>query len=132
MKEDKGGRQFSTTGVCALWAFQQLFVSAPPPVLCLQWDPRNSDNCLAISVLLRRAWQVITHTSLSLFLDCIYKGPVGLPRSSWMESIARSAEETCSRSLLAPLSRLRARFFLLLVLMPGLKHQGNQNVCTVS
>ena len=74
---------------------------------------------------------MITHLP-AIFLDCIYKGAVALPRSSWMESVAHSAEETYSRSSLAPLPHLQAWLFLLLVSMPGLKHQGNQNVCTVS
>jgi len=49
-----------TTGECAVGSCQpsDSFLYA---VLSLQWDPRHANNCLAISVLLRRAWQVITH-----------------------------------------------------------------------
>lgn len=45
------------------------------------------------------------HTPLpAIFPDCIYKEAVAFLRGSWMESVARSAEEACSRSSLAPLT----------------------------
>lgn len=113
---------------CGLW---QLLKSAPPG-LCQQWD---TQMVLINLWLFQFCWGGLgrrSHTSPRIFSDCLSEGAAALPCRSWMESAARSAEESCSRSSLAPLPRLQARLFLLLVSLPGLKHQGNQNVCTVS
>lgn len=42
------------------------FSNQLPPGWCQQWGPDGADKPLAISVLLRRAWQEITHLSQHL------------------------------------------------------------------